>query len=196
MTGRRNPFQAPEPAATSTIYDALRVASPHKRNRQWEKEHLGQKVVYRGVEPKLALQVKSISKNLCVTEGEVARALIEHALRAYADGDLDLNPRPNPLRMRMTLFPTSQEVPRNQITINPRKRKAPESSWRVVTTWRGFPMELKQEISALASRDELDVPVGELISALLRCGLKSYDSGELKLEPVQKSTRFTLAQGG
>jgi hypothetical protein len=196
MTGRRNPFQTPEPAAASTIYDALRVASPHKRNRQWEKEHQGQKVVYRGVEPKLALQVKTISQSLRVPEGEVARALIEHALHAYADGDLDLNPRPNPLRMRMTLFPTSQDAPRNRITIKPRKRKGRESSWRVVTTWRGFPMELKQEISALASKDGLDVPVGELVSALLRCGLKSYDRGELKLEPVQHSTRFTLVQGG
>ena len=196
MTGRRNPFQVPEPATAPTIYDALRVASPHTRNRQWEKEHQVQKVVYRGVEPKLALQVKTIAHNLCVPEGEVARALIEHALHAYADGDLDLNPRPNPLRMRMTLFPTSQEPRGNQITIKPRKRKALDASWRVITTWRGFPLELKQEIAALASKDGLDVPVGELVSVLLRCGLKAYDRGELKLEPVQKSARFTLVQGG
>jgi len=200
MTKRRNPFEASEPApivtAPPSIYDSLRVASPRKRNRQWEKQHQNQKVVYRGVDPKLALQVKAIAGDLLVPSGEVARAVIEHAIRAYEQGDLDLHPRFNPYRMRMTLFPTSDSARSYDRPTRPSKRKQPESLWRVITTWRGFPHELKKELATLASDDGLNVPIGELITALLRFGLKAYDSGLLNLEPVQKAGTFTLAQDG
>ena len=114
MTKRRNPFETsestPVAAHPTSIYDSLRVASPRKRNRQWEKEHQSHKVVYRGVDPKLSLKVNSIAGDLLVPSGEVARAVIEYALRSYEQGDLDLHPRPNPLRMRMTLFPSSDSA--------------------------------------------------------------------------------------
>jgi hypothetical protein len=197
---RRNPFEAsetaPMPPASPSIYDSLRVAAPRKRNRQWEKQHQSQKAVYRGVDPKLALRVKSIAGDLLVPEGEVARAVIEHALRAYAQGDFNLHPRPNLERMRMTLFPVSDSRCSWAKSPRSRKRKQPEALWRVITTWRSFPPELKREIAALASEDGLNVPVGELITALLRFGLKSHDSGLLKLEPVQKATTYTLAPDG
>lgn len=200
MSKRRNPFETPEPVptigSTPSIYDSLRVASPRKRNRQWEKQHQNQKVVYRGVDPKLALQVKTIAGDLLVPSGEVARAVIEFSLRAYEQGDLDLHPRLNPYRMRMTLFPTSDSARSNDRPARPSKRKQPESLWRVITTWRGFPHELKKELATLASDDGLNVPIGELVTALLRYGLKAYDSGLLNLEPVQKATTFTLAQDG
>ncbi len=200
MSKRRNPFETSEPAptvlSTPSIYDSLRVASPRKRNRQWEKQHQNQKVVYRGVNPKLALQVKTIAGDLLVPSGEVARAVIEFALRAYEQGDLDLHPRLNPYRMRMTLFPSSDSARSYDRPARPAKRKQPESLWRVITTWRGFPHELKKELATLASDDGLNVPIGELITALLRYGLKAYDSGLLNLEPVQKAGTFTLAQDG
>ena len=101
MTKRRNPFETSEPvqavATPPNIYDSLRVASPRKRNRGWEKQHQSHKAVYRGVDPKLSLRVKSIASDLLVPEGEVARAVIEHALHCYGRGDFDLHPRPNPL---------------------------------------------------------------------------------------------------
>ncbi len=206
MTKRRNPFETSEPAQGVTtsptlpsVYDSLRVASPRKRNRQWEKEHQSRKVVYRGVDPKLSLRVKTMSDDLLVPAGEVARAVIEYALRAYEQGDLDLYSRPNPDRMRMTLFPTSdsaRSVDKPARLAGTTKLKQPESLWRVITTWRGFPPELKKELAVLASDDGLNVPIGELITALLRFGLKAYDNGLLTLEPVQKSTSFTLALGG
>jgi hypothetical protein len=203
MTQRRNPFKTSEPARRVTtpstlpgVYDSLRVASPRNRNRRWEKEHQSCKVVYRGVDPKLSLKVKSISGDLLVSSGEVARALIEYALRGYAQGDLDLHPRPNPYRMQMTLFPTSGAARLYDRTAKLSKQKHPESLWRVITTWRGFPPELKKELAALASEDGLNVPLGELISALLRFGLKAYDNGLLNLEPVQKTGTFTLALDG
>jgi len=200
MSKRRNPFEPSEPvptvASTPSIYDSLRVASPRKRNRQWEKQHQNQKVVYRGVDPKLSLKVKSIAGDLLVPSGEVARAVIEFSLRAYEQGDLDLHPRLNPYRMRMTLFPSSDSARSYDRPMKFSKRKQPESFWKVITTWRGFPPKLKKELATLASEEGLNVPIGELITALLRFGLKAYDSGLLNLEAVQKAGSFTLAQDG
>ncbi len=200
MSKRRNPFGTSEPApvvvnppSLPSVYESLRVASPRKRNRQWEKEHQSQKAVYRGVDPKLALNVKSIAADLVVPSGEVARAVIEFALRAYEEGDLNLAPRPNPDRMRMTLFPTPDAARSFERPTKSTKRKQPEDLWRVIITWRGFPPELKKELAALASEDGLHVPIGELITALLRFGLKAYDCGLLDLQPVQKAATFTLA---
>jgi hypothetical protein len=172
------------------------MAAPRKRNRQWEKEHQSHKVVYRGVDPKLSLKVKSIADVLLVPSGEVARAVIEYALRGYEQGEVDLHPRPNPLRMRMTLFPSSDSARSYDRPAKLSKQKHPESLWRVITTWRGFPPELKKELAALASEDGLNVPIGELITALLRFGLRAYDNGLLNLEPVQKAGTFTLALDG
>lgn len=200
MSNRRNPFESSQPAATvpapPDIYETLRLAEPRKRNRQWEKQHQSHKVVYRGVDPKLALQIKSIAADLLVPEGEVARAVIEYSLRGYEQGDLDLHPRPNPYRMRMTLFPASDSAQHSNKPMKPSKRKPREALWKVITTWRSFPPELKQELAALASEDGLNVPIGELITALLRFGLKAYERGLLALEPVQKKTTFTLALEG
>jgi hypothetical protein len=199
MSKRRSPFATsheslPVVAAPPDLYESLRVAEPRKRNRHWEKQHQSHKAVYRGVDPKLSLQVKSIAGDLCVPEGEVARAIIEHALRCYERGELDLNPHPNPYRMRMTLFPTHDSPPLP--TRSRGSKQKPEVLWRVITTWRGFPPELKHELSALASEDGLHVPVGELITALLRFGLKEYQHKRLTLTPVQKRTSFTLSLGG
>ena len=200
MPKRRNPFETPEAIPTipppPDIYESLRVASPRKRNRRWEKEHQSHKAVYRNIDPKLALKVKSIADDLDVPTGEVARVLIEFALRAYAEGDLDLNPRPNPYRMRMTLFPASDSLRSSDRPGRSSKRKQPEALWKFITTWRGFPPELKRGLAALASEDGLNVPVGELITALLRFGLKAHNYGLVSLEPVQKATRFTLSVGG
>lgn len=198
MSHRRNPFAASNAAAIQppSIYDTLRVASPRKRNRRWEKEHQSQKAVYRGVDPKLALQVKTLASDLFVPEGEVARCILEYAMRAYEEGDLDLLPRPNPFRMRMTLYPSIHVSRGYSMKSKSHARKPRGASWRVITTWRSFSPELKRTLSALASEEGLNVPVGELVSALLRYGLWAHEAGLLKLEPVEKATVLTLLEGG
>ena len=199
MTGRRDPFdktETPTPVQPPSFYDSLRVAAPRKRNRQWEKGQQSRKVVYRGIDPKLALKVKAIADDLLVPSGEVACVVLDYALRSYERGDFDLHPRPNPERMRMTLFPRSDSSHSFNRPQRTAKHKRPEALWRVITTWRGFSPELKQELAALASDDGLHVPIGELITALLRFGLKAYETGLLKLEPKPKSTAFTLAHKG
>ena len=110
MSDRRNPFGVPHeqtsPASPPDIFESLPVAAPRERDRTWERKHQGEKVVYRGVDPKAALQVRQIADELCVPNGEVAHALLEYGLDAYSRGDLNLSPRPNPARLRMTLFPS------------------------------------------------------------------------------------------
>ena len=194
---RRNPFEQTLPASLvqpPDIYDSLRVAERRRRNRQWEKEHQKEKVTYRGIDPNLALRVKQIAGEILVRDGEVARALLEYALRAYAEGGLDLISRPNPDRLRMTLFPREEPGTehRRRGETPARKKKTQAPGWRVVTTWRGFPAELKQEISTLASEDGLDVPIGELVTALLRFSLKAFEYGLLKLEPVVEVRGYSL----
>ncbi len=198
MSKRRNPFDTSNTTAVHppSIYDSLRVASPRKRSRQWEKENLDCKVVYRGVESKLVMKVKSIAAELCVPQGEVASRILEHAMRAYEEGDLDLRPRPNPYRMRMTLYSSSQISGVYPMKGKPKARKSSGPSWRVITSWRNFTPDLKRTISALASEEGLNVPVGELVSALLRYGLRAHEAGLLRLEPVEKVTVMTLLQGG
>ena len=66
-----------------------------------------------------------------------------------------------------------------------RRKKSIGASWKVITTWRNFSPELKEEISDLASEAGLDVPVGELVTALLRFSLTAYELGVLAFNPVQ-----------
>jgi hypothetical protein len=195
MNKRQDPFRRTNDETSiptpPDIYDALRVAEPRKRNRRWEKKHNNRKVVYRGVDPKLALRVKKIAGEFEVPAGEVARFLLEYGMRAYNEGDLDLIPYPNPNRMRFTLFPVDDPPQRADLpykTRKPRRKKSIGASWRVITTWRNFSPELKGEISDLASEAGLDVPVGELVSALLRFSLTAYELGLLVFNPVQVET--------
>jgi hypothetical protein len=203
MNKRQDPFRLAEQEenipALPDIYDNLRLAQPRKRNRRWEKEHNSRKAVYRSVDPKLALRVKQLAGEFEVREGEVARFLLEYALRAYNAGELDLIPYPNPNRMRMTLFPAEEPFQRADLAYTSRKtrrKKAIGASWKVITTWRNFPPELKSEISDLASEAGLDVPVGELVTALLRFSLTAYELGLLIFNPVQFVSGYQLEERG
>ena len=147
-------------------------------------------MVYRGVDPGYVQEVQRLASDLHVPQGEVACSILEYALHRFEEGFLYLIPRPNPNRMRMTLHPPKQTHRKN-----PMKQKStnqPQTSWRNITTWRNFSPELKRTISALASEDALNVPVGELVNALLRYGLQAHKAGLLKLEPVEKATVLTL----
>lgn len=181
---RRNPLAETLPVQFPNLYTNLRLAEKRARSRLWEKEHLPCKAMYRGVDPHLALLVKQIAGRLSVPVGEVARALLEYGLRAYVNGDLELNPRLNPAGMRMTLYPKKETLQEKRKQAG-KKKLEPETGWRVIVTWRGLPPELKQEIAAMASEEGLNVPAGELVTALLRFSLKAYEYGLLKLEPAE-----------
>ena len=205
MSKRRNPFEdkasveSPLPKPPD-IYESLRVAEPRRRNRDWEKRHQNQKVVYRGIDPKLVLRIKKIAKEINVREGEVARFFLEYGLRAYGTGDLDLTPSPNPERLRMTLFPsrnqTDQQNRKSPSKRRNRRKKTNPPFWKVVTTWRNFAPEVKNEISDLASEAGLGVPVGELVTALLHFSFNAYDRDLFKLEPVAEVSKHKLLERG
>jgi hypothetical protein len=200
MSDRRNPFgdipvNESAPATPPDIYESLPMAAPRRRKRDWERAHQNEKVVYRGVDPQAALQVRQLAEELHVPMGEAARALLEYGLDAYSRGNLNLAPRPNPERLRMTLFPKGVAVKRKAGRKGKRKG-AKEASWRVVTTWRNFSAELKDEIGVLASDEGLDIPVGELVSVFLQYAFKAYSSGELVLQPVEKTTSYSLMLDG
>jgi len=176
--------------------DKAAIGSLHRRSRRWERQHKEEKVVYRGLDLKLVQQVQRLASNLLVPQGEVARSILEYALRRYEEGFLNLVPRPNPMRIRMTLYPASPVSRRNPMKRKPKTSTQPDSSWRVITTWRNFSPELKRTIAALASDDAMNVPVGELVNALLRYGLQAHRAGLLKLEPVEQATVLTLLGEG
>jgi hypothetical protein len=205
MSDRRSPFGNLPPNATSNpkpldIYESLPVAEPRRRNRDWERRHQNQKVIYRGVDPRLTLRVKIIAKEINVREGEVARFFLEYGLRAYGTGEMDLTPYPNPERLRMTLFPStnqySHQERRSSSTHKAHRKKTNTPFWKVITTWRNFSLEVKSEISDLASEAGLGVPVGELVTALLHFSLNAYDRGLLKLEPVAEMNNHKLLERG
>lgn len=199
MSDRRNPFgELPDeitPASPPDIFESLPVAEIRQRDRSWERRHQNKKAVYRGVDPNAALRVKQIAADLQVPTGEVACALLEYGLEAYSHGEMDLVPRPNPARLRMTLFP-SEDTPVRKRGRSSKRKLDTEQRWRVITTWRNFSPELKHEIGVLASDQGLDVPVGDLVSAFLQYALKVYEHGDLALQPVEKATRYSLALGG
>jgi hypothetical protein len=205
MSDRRNPFGSPPLNTTSNskppdIYESLPVAEPRRRNRDWERRHQNQKVVYRGVDPRLTLRVKTIAKEINVREGEVARFFLEYGLRSYGTGKLDLTPYPNPERLRMTLFPSTKWIAsqktKSSSTRKTRRKKANPPFWKEITTWRNFSPEVKSEISDLASEAGLGVPVGELVTALLHFSLSAYDKGLMKLEPVAEESNHKLLERG
>ena len=78
MSDRRNPFgktpDASIPASPPDIFESLPVAAPRERDRAWERKNHNRKAVYRGVDPKAALQVKQIAADLQVPTGEVIKA--------------------------------------------------------------------------------------------------------------------------
>ena len=166
--------------------------SPHRRNRQWERRHLDEKVVYRGVHPSYVREVKRLAADLLLPQGEVACSILEYSLHRYEQGFLDLVPRPDLRHMRMTLLPPNQDKRRKNMKRKSKSSPEVETSWKYITTWRNFSPETKRTISALASEDALNVPVGQLVNALLRYGLHAHKAGLLNLEPAEKATVVTL----
>lgn len=167
-------------------------ASPRRRSRRWEQQHQAEKVIYRGLDHKLVQQVQRLAAELFVPQGEVARSILEYALHSYEEGFLELVPRPNPMRMRMTLCPAAPTHRKNPMQRKSKTATQLEAAWRDITTWRNFSPELKRTISALASEEALNVPVGELVNALLRYGLQAQQAGLLKLEPVETTIALIL----
>jgi hypothetical protein len=184
-----------------------------KRSRQWEKDHRSETVTYRGIPRTVLADLLDLSENLDVPRDEVLRALLEHSLHRYRDGELNLITYPKALRM--TLFPkevtVSANLSRDKSTRQkwlsdafPVPEKLPKrygkkkdskekeiSSWQVRVTFR-MPTLLKEEVRNVA-RNHF-VAVGEVVWLFVIEGLKDYYTGAFLLNPVPKSIGKTLFQ--
>ena len=62
-----------------------------KRDRSWDEKHNSQVAAYR-LPLEIKQAIKDMATELDVSTAEVARALLEHGLKAYDAGDLKLQP--------------------------------------------------------------------------------------------------------
>lgn len=109
MTGFNGDKNIPSAVLKDDEMEKPEQGSLRGRRRLWEQRHKGGKVAYRGVDPELVREVQRLAADLLVPQGEVACSVLEYSLRRYEEGFLNLVPRPDPRRMRMTLHPPIYE---------------------------------------------------------------------------------------
>ena len=167
---------------------------PAKRNRQWEKAHRS----YRYVNVPLVIreEVLALAEHLHVPAADVAHALFEYGFECVDVGKLSLTAQPNPLGRKMTLFPQKQigaweetEGPQNDFPAR-KKRKVERKQKSVSAISYRIPPGVHTDLCSLA--EELAVPVGDVVTILLRHGLKAYRAGRLKLTPHPVTVKMTL----
>ncbi len=167
---------------------------PAKRNRQWEKAHRPYRYV--NVPLEVREEVLALAEHLHVPAGDVAHAFFEYGLDCVDEGKLQLTAQPNPLGRKMTLFPQKQvgawneaTGPQQDIPVR-RKRKVERKQKSVPAVSYRIPHGVHMDLCSLST--DLAVPVGEVVTHLLRHGLKSYRVGRLKLTPHPVIVKMTL----
>lgn len=167
---------------------------PAKRNRQWEKAHRPYRYV--NVPLEVREEVLALAEHLHVPADDVAHAFFEYGFECIDEGKLQLKAQPNPLGRKMTLFLQKQVGAWNEATgpqqdITARRKKRVERNQKSVpaVSYR-IPHGVHMDLCSLAT--DLAVPVGEVVTHLLRHGLKSYRAGRLKLTPHPVIVKMTL----
>ena len=167
---------------------------PAKRNRQWEKAHRPYRYV--NVPLEVREEVLALAEHLHVPADDVAHAFFEYGLDHVDEGKLQLKAQPNPFGRKMTLFPQKQvgawneaTGPQQDIPVR-RKRKVERKQKSIPAVSYRIPHGVHMELCSLA--EGLAVPVGEVVTQLLRHGLKSYRAGRLKLTPHPVTVKMTL----
>jgi hypothetical protein len=167
---------------------------PAKRNRQWEKAHRPYRYVNMPLE--VREEMLALAEHLHVTADDVAHAFFEYGLDRVDEGKLHLKTQPNPLGRKMTLFPQKQagaweeaEGPKRDFPAR-KKRKVEQSKKSVPSVSYRIPHGVHMDLCSMAA--ELAVPVGEVVTLLLRHGLNAYRAGRLKLTPHPVTVKMTL----
>ena len=146
---------------------------PAKRNRQWEKLHRPYRYV--NVPLELREQVVALAEHLEVTADEVARAMIEYGIDCVDEDSLRPETRPNPRGRKLTLFPREQAKGWQEMKSSPkeiparRKKKSDQIKKTYPAVCYRLPESLHNNLCGLAM--ELAVPIGEVLTFLLRHGL-------------------------
>jgi hypothetical protein len=190
----RSEFASQIPLTDTAGHWSRHGRRPAKRNRKWEKGHRPYRYV--NVPTELREQVLALAEHFGVTADEVARAFVEYGIECVDEEKLKLSAQPNPYGRKMTLFPKERakgwhetnDVPK---VIPARKKKRTKQAKRVypAVSYR-LPEKVHEDICGLAR--ELDVPLGDVVSFLLRYGLDAYRSGKLSLKPQPLTVKMTL----
>lgn len=184
------PSVVPPPHA---VINQLRMAEEKKRRRPWDERNRSGQVTYRCFPQSLKVSLRETAETLRVSVDELARAFLEHGLTAYQQGSLLLNPMPK--GVRMTLFAVADQNVKTPKRAPGRNRKGKnkdghEDGWHSVVSYRGIPVEVQDAIRHVA--EDRFVPVGEVAVVFIQVGLKAYQAGELRLQPVPKAFDLTL----
>ncbi|WP_322793578.1 hypothetical protein [Bellilinea sp.] len=166
------------------------------RNRAWEKEHRAK--TFRGVPEEVSDKVVAIADQLGVTADEVARAFMEYGLYCMERETLTVQPKIK--GARMTLYPldsgwTQQHgwvedgwnpAPKAIAQVETRRKKKEQKEpplWAYRASYR-LPGDLIQKIKEKAESHH--IPVGELVTLLLKHSTSRYEAGVLRLIPYPK----------
>ncbi len=211
--------QKPEPDHAPSVpakqpLDLIPVASQKtKRNRDWDRAHLPEKVTYRGIPKRLQDTVSELAESLNVPRDELVRAFLEYSLAELQSNRLTLIAHPK--ARHMTLYPAGDRSNRQTgkrehpsaaswldqafpsagraQTSSVKKKRGKDAQkkerWEARATYR-LPVVLKEQVKSLA--DEHDVPVGELVLFFLDHAIRAYQTGELRLNPTPHTSGKTL----
>lgn len=188
------------------IVEQLRVVEQKKRERGWELNNRTRS--YWGIPLELREALNWIAQELGVKVDDVARAFFEYGLDEYQKSALELKPHLNPKSPKMTLYPGGwRHQPWSRENWNPqpsrvhqkdtlRRKRVTQSSkgTACVLAIRRLPDELHQAITAIAEASA--VPIGEVATKLLGCGLEAFSKGTLTLNPVPVPGAYTLFPEG
>lgn len=185
-----HPSVVPPPQA---VINQLRMAEEKKRRRPWDERNRNGQVTYRCFPQSLKVSLREVAESLRVSVDELARAFLEHGLTAYDQGSLLLYPLPK--GVRMTLFADTGQNGNAPKRASGRTRKGKnkdrhEDGWHSVVSYRGIPVEVQDAVRQVA--EDRFVPVGEVAVIFIQFGLKAYQLGELRLQPVPKAFDLTL----
>jgi len=175
-----------------------------KRDRSWEQKHVSSVATYRGIPGEIHEAVVGLAEELQVITGEIVRAFLEYGIMCFQRGDFEL--RPNFNGTRLTLFGDSswQEVTgwseaqwsqsRRVIPKRRRKDASQPRAWKSVVSYRGVPENVQENVRELSRWK--DIPVGEVVTALLGHSMNAYAEGRLVLHPQPRpqprTQSFTL----
>lgn len=184
------------PSGGVSVLDLMRPPKK-KRNRDWEKTN--RSYHYRGVPKQIRDEVVDVAAMLGVPVYEVARAFVEYSLMCVERGTLVIKPI-FPRSQKMTLYPFGGAVwAENGWTPHPQKiekrkttKEKEEKSWQEEASYR-FPAMLHEEIKRLAGNA---LPIGEVLTVLLKHAIESYKSGVLVLNPAPKINLKLTWSGG
>jgi hypothetical protein len=186
--------------ATSTSNGKRRPgrAPAHKRDRNWESKH--PPTTFVGVPEEIRKAIRNLSayyRQECNMRGgvdAVARELLSYALKAYAEGRIDMRPAH---RQPQSQLRANSNTIRKPKTI-PARPSAPKKKERLSASYR-LPADQVEKIGTIIQLEEykasphvIELTRGQVVTRLFSYALEAYQTGDLELEPDPESVGIGL----